>query len=80
MATTLVGADGTILGITALDEIDVSEVPLELVAMTVKVYDVPLVNPVTIIGLTLPIAMIFPGVEVTVYEVAPVDPVKDTVA
>ena len=36
-------------------------VPTEFVAVTVKVYDVPLVRPVTVIGLALPVAVLPPG-------------------
>jgi hypothetical protein len=43
--------------------------PLILVATTVKVYGVPLVSPVTVIGLAAPVMVIPPGVEVTVYPV-----------
>ena len=40
--------------------------PTAFVACTVKVYDVPLVKPVTVIGLAKPLAVDPPGVEVTV--------------
>ena len=40
--------------------------PFELVAVTVKVYAVPLVKPVTNIGDEDPDAVMFPGDEVTV--------------
>jgi hypothetical protein len=35
------------------------------VALTVNVYAVPLVNPVTVIG-DVPVAVIFPGLEIAV--------------
>jgi hypothetical protein len=47
---------------------------LAFVAITVKVYAVPLVSPVTIIGLAVPVPVILPGVEVTVYPVIPEPP------
>jgi hypothetical protein len=44
-------------------------VPNTLVAFTVNVYAVPLVNPVIVIGDEVPDAVMFPGLEVTVYSV-----------
>ena len=46
--TTLVGAPGTVRGITAADVADTAPVPAALVALTRKVYEVPLVKPVTV--------------------------------
>jgi hypothetical protein len=46
-ATTPVGAVGTVDGVTALDAEDCAEVPIPLVAVTLNVYESPLVNPVT---------------------------------
>jgi hypothetical protein len=43
--------------------------PLAFVAVTVKVYAAPLVSPATIIGLVVPVPVIPPGLEVTVYPV-----------
>ena len=43
--------------------------PLALVAVTVNVYAIPFVKPVTTIGEDDPVAVIFPGEEVTVYVV-----------
>ena len=37
-----------------------------LVAVTLKVYGVPLVRPVTVTGLLDPLAVMLPGLEVTV--------------
>jgi hypothetical protein len=39
---------------------------LALVAVTVNVYAVPLVNPVTVTGEEDPVPVMFPGEEVTV--------------
>ena len=46
------GAEGVVVvGTTALLWLDAGPDPLELVAVTVKVYDVPLFKPGTVIGL-----------------------------
>ena len=41
-------------------------VPAMLVAVTVKVYGVPLLSPLTTIGLPAPLPVKLPGVDVTV--------------
>ena len=46
--TTLVGAPGTVRGITAVEAADTEPVPTLLVALTRNVYEVPLVKPVTV--------------------------------
>jgi hypothetical protein len=48
---TLVGAPGTVAGVTAADDADSAPLPTAFVACTVKVYAVPFVNPVTVHGL-----------------------------
>jgi len=53
-------------GVTAFDAADGAPVPTEFVAVTVKVYDVPFVRPVTVSGLALPVSVFPPGFEVTV--------------
>jgi hypothetical protein len=53
-------------GVTALEAVEATPVPAELVAVTVKVYGVPLVNPLTVIGEELPDDVIPPGLDVTV--------------
>jgi len=63
------GASGVVYGVTELEALLAKLVPTELVAVTVKVYAVPLVSPVTLIGLEAPEAIIPPGLEVIVYEV-----------
>ena len=50
-------------------------VPTLLVAVTVNVYAVPLVRPVTTMGLDEPEAVSPPELEVTVYEVIDAPPV-----
>jgi len=62
----IVGAPGTVVGVTLLlAELD-DPVPTPLVATTVNVYAVPAVNPLTVIGLDDPEAVIPPGELVTV--------------
>ena len=58
----ITGADG----VTEFDAELADPVPLELVAVTVKVYVVPLLNPVTVIGDEAPVAVIPLGLDVTV--------------
>jgi hypothetical protein len=53
------------MGVAALLAALAGPVPVSLVAITVKVYSVPLVKPVTVIGETEPDAVIEPGLEVT---------------
>lgn len=68
-AVTLAGAPGTpgpATGVTLRDALEVPPVPAAFVALTVKVYGVPLVSPVTVIGLDGPVAVMPPGLEVTV--------------
>ena len=50
-----VGASGTVAGVTELDETDAKPVPAAFVAVTVKVYAVPFVKPVTVIGEEFPV-------------------------
>jgi hypothetical protein len=85
VAVTLVGAFGTVAGVTALLVADAELVPILLLAVTVNVYGVPLVSPVTVIGEPPPVAVNPPIFEVTVYVVIADPPletggVKDMVA
>jgi hypothetical protein len=66
MATTFVGADGILKGVTALLALDGTLVPALFVAVTVNMYVTPLVNPVTVIGEVVPVALNPPILEVTV--------------
>ena len=66
-AVTPVGAAGTAPGVTALDGAEAVPVPRELVAVTLNVYAVPLVSPVTV-------AVLAGGEPVTVTGVPAVDP------
>ena len=47
VAVPIVGAPGTVAGVTALDAVDALDVPAEFVAVVVNVYGVPFVKPVT---------------------------------
>ena len=53
-------------GVTEDEALEAVLVPIELVAVTVKVYAVPLVSPVTLIGEDVPVAVMPLGEEVTV--------------
>jgi hypothetical protein len=67
VADTLVGVPGTVVGvILLLAELD-APAPTLLVADTVNVYAVPAVNPVTNIGLVVPVFERPPGELVAVY-------------
>ncbi len=54
------------VGVTLLEAVEALEVPAELVAVTIKVYAVPFVSPVTVNGEPAPLTERFPGLEVTV--------------
>ena len=61
------------------------EFPPLFVAMTLKVYVSPFVNPVTVIGEDPPVTRMSPGLDMTVYETtgvkkSPVGPVNVMVA
>jgi hypothetical protein len=66
---TIYSTSNAAVGVTELLAALAAPVPKILVAVTVNVYAVPLVKPVTVIGDELPVAVIFPGLEVTVYSV-----------
>ena len=66
VAVPIVGAPGTPAGVTLFEALDAGPVPATLVAVTVKVYAVPLVRPVTVIGEAEPVPVSPPGLEVTV--------------
>src|SRR6478736_5022407 len=53
-ATTPVGAVGMPAGVTAADGAEGCEVPIALVALTVKVYEMPLIRPVTVPVVAVP--------------------------
>jgi len=47
VAVPIVGAPGTVFGVTEADAVDKPDVPAEFVAVVLNVYAVPFVNPVT---------------------------------
>ena len=65
-ADTAVGTPDTAAGVTADEAADAALVPIALVAVTVKVYAVPLGRPLTMIGLDEPEPVSPLGLEVTV--------------
>jgi hypothetical protein len=65
-AVPIVGAPATAPGIILLDAAEAGLIPIALVAVTVNVYTVPFVNPGTMIGLAAPVAVMPPGLDVTV--------------
>jgi hypothetical protein len=54
------------IGVTLLDALEAEPVPAEFVAVTLKLYAVPLVRPVTVKGDATPLTVRPPGLEVTV--------------
>ena len=54
------------IGVTAFDGADAALLPALLCAVTVNVYAVPLARPPTVIGLPAPVAVMPPGLAVTV--------------
>jgi hypothetical protein len=60
----MVGGLGIV--VTALDAVDATDVPLELVAVTVIVYSVFGVNPDTVIGDDEPVPVNPPGLLITI--------------
>ena len=66
-ADTPVGAPGVVIGVTAVDAPEATEVPTELVAVTVNVYEVPLTKPVTVHDSAAVVEQVLPpGDDVTV--------------
>jgi hypothetical protein len=76
---------GGLTGLTPALALDALPLTPPTLAVTVKVYEVPLLNPVTVNGEELPLAVKFPGDDVAVYETVPPLPayagtVNETVA
>jgi len=65
-ADPIVGASGTVAGVTEFDGADSRLLPTELVAWAVNLYDAPFDRPATMIGLDVPEAEAPPGDAVTV--------------
>ena len=61
VAVPMVGAPGTVVGVAELLALLAELVPAALVAVTVNVYAVPAVRPVTNIGLVVPVFERPPG-------------------
>jgi len=65
-----VGAPGIVAGTAAAEDADASDVPEMFVALTLNVYEVPLVRPVTTQVVSPAVRHVLPsGVETTVYRV-----------
>ena len=86
VAVTPVGAPGGADGVTAADAADAGPVPVELAAVTVNVYEVPLASPVMVAEVAVAAAVtVAPLDAVTVYPVIADPPshcgaAQDTVA
>jgi len=66
VAETLVGAPGTVAGITAAEAVESADVPEAFVAVTLNVYQTPFVRPVTTqVRAPVVVHVRAPGVEVT---------------
>jgi hypothetical protein len=74
-ATISTSNNGVVEGVTLFEEALSKLVPIGFVAVTLKVYAVPLESPVTVIGLDALVPVKPPGVEVAVYEVIVLPPV-----
>ena len=71
VAVPIVGAPGTVAGVTELDAAEAALLPMALVAKTVNVYAVPLVRPVTVAVKVEPPTVVVapPGDAVAVYQI-----------
>ena len=66
-AMTAVGATGTVAGVTEVEPLEAAPVPKAFVALTLKVYGVPLVRPLTVHERAPDVVQVLaPGEEVTV--------------
>jgi hypothetical protein len=75
VASTAVGAPGTVDGTAAADAAEATEVPLGFVAVTVNVYEVPFVRPATVQEVApVEVQTFEPGVDSTEYEVIALPP------
>ena len=80
VAVPIVGVSGTVVAVIELEAgPEKGEVPLALVAVAVKVYDVLDCKPVTVNG-DDPVAVKLPGEDVTAYDVTLPPPVAAAVA
>jgi hypothetical protein len=71
VAAPIVGAPGTVAGVTLFDAADAGPVPTPFVAMTVKVYAVPFVRPSTVMEVhgAAHVPVKPPGEDIAVYDV-----------
>ena len=74
IADTSVGVPGAVGVVTEFDESEDGLAPMEFVAVTVKVYAVPFVRPVTVTEVLVVVAVTLPGSDVTVYLVIGLPP------
>ena len=65
-AVTPVGAPGRSIGVTLFDGVDAGPVPAAFVAVTVNVYVVPSISPVTVVLVPAVLVVTPPGDDVTV--------------
>jgi len=70
----MIGASGTVRGVTLFEGADAAPVPATFVAATVKLYAVPFASPVTVIGLPAPVAVRPSGFDVIKYEMIALPP------
>jgi hypothetical protein len=68
VAVPIVGAPGIVNGVTELEAADAVLDPTKFLALTVNVYGVPFVRPITVAVRIFPttVAVMLPGLEVTV--------------
>ena len=71
VGTILVGVSGINAGITGNVVAELAVAPASFTPCTVNVYSVPLVSPVTVMGVVVPVTLMLPGFAVTINEVAP---------
>ena len=64
VAVPIVGAVGTVAGVTLFDAVDGTLLPIALVAMTVQEIGVPFTRPLTVIGDVNPVLLCAPQVAV----------------
>jgi hypothetical protein len=77
VADTAVGAPGTVAGTTVFDGADAGPGPALLAAVTVNVYAVPLVRPLTVADNVAPSTVTTaPALERTVYDVIALPPIE----
>jgi hypothetical protein len=74
VAVTLVGAPGTAAGVADAEGAEAAPLPAPFVAVTVKVYLMPLVRPLTVHDVVELVQVLPPGLDVTVYSVIELPP------